>query len=153
MEPISTVGAVTAVTHAVSLLRGTVDLVKASGKAEVVDKLIELQVAMLDVLQEQTNLVLANRELRDRVDELERRGATKAGLEFQHNAYWSTRDDGGLDGPFTSIVWDTDSTLIRMHFVELDDEGYRFYCPKTKGGVVVPVEFFIERKVPSPDYE
>ena len=70
MEPVTTISAaVAAGHHAVTLLKGIGEAIKASGKSEGLSDLIELQMVMLDLIQKHCDLIQDNAELKKQLGE------------------------------------------------------------------------------------
>lgn len=154
MDPISAVSTAWSVgSNAVALLKGAAEQAKALGKSEIISTLIDVQVAMMEVLSEQQRLVDENRALREKVRELEEIIEAKKNLEFYHNAYWSRKDDGSLDGPFSTQEWDKERNLVRLADYGQDDyEGItkvHFHNISNKENIFVPVSFLHKNKVPA----
>jgi hypothetical protein len=152
MDPITTIStAWTVGSNAVSLLKGAADQAKALGKSEIISTLIEVQVAMMEVLGEQQRLIDENRTLRERVRSLDELIAAKRRLEFHYNAYWSRGEDGALDGPFSTQDWDKSTLLVRLTSYGSDDfDGVRkvnFYNSQTKENIFVPLSFLHAERV------
>src|SRR4051812_24736254 len=93
-------GALAAGTHVLSLLKGAAENVRALGKAEVVNDLIEVQLAMMDLLQKQQELVEDNRSLKTKIERLNCLLEDKSQLEVHFDAYWR-RNGSALEGPFS----------------------------------------------------
>lgn len=152
MDPISAVStAWTVGSNAVALLKGAAEQAKALGKSEIISTLIDVQVAMMEVLSEQQRLGDENRALREKVRELEQIIEAKKNLEFHHNAYWCRNDDDSLDGPFSTQDWDKERNLVRLaDYGQGDYEGIikvMFYNISNKENVFVPLSFLQQNKV------
>lgn len=152
MDPISAVStAWTVGSNAVALLKGAAEQAKALGKSEIIGSLIDVQVAMMEVLSEQQKLADENRTLREKVRELEELIEAKRALEFHHNAYWSRNENGSLDGPFSTLEWDKTRKYVRLADYGLDEyEGgkkVQFYNISNKENIFVPLSFLQENKV------
>ena len=93
MDP-TTIGAtLSASSNLTAILKGIVEKVKASGKSEALGDFIEIQVALMDLLQKQQDLIEENRALRDEVRSLKEIISTEARfLELNHDAYWQRID-------------------------------------------------------------
>lgn len=89
-------------------------LVQKLDNVDLVKRLVELQEQVYTV-------VVDNRDLKERVQNLLTQLATRDQLVFRKNSYW--RQD---EGPFCSRCWDADSQLIRLH----TRQGYDPRCPK-----------------------
>lgn len=94
-------------------------LAKQIGSIEVQQRLIDLQVEALDLIDE-------NRTLKEQVATLEGELNTKKSLQFRNTFYWATTDDGGEEGPFCSHCYDSGGKLIRLHPI---NNGQQFGCP------------------------
>jgi hypothetical protein len=155
MDPVSVgaavSGAISAGSHILSLLKGAAESAKAHGKAEVINDLIEVQLAMMDLLQKQQALIEENQSLRNKLNELQSALEDKSVLEVHHDSYWKRLDEKTLDGPFSMTLWDTNRKLVRMRYQsrgELDGiEKYGFYCPTSNEYSYVPTAFLRENNV------
>lgn len=152
MDPITVVStAWTVGSNAVSLLKGAAEQAKALGKTEIIGSLIDVQVAMMEVLSEQQMLADENRELREKIRSLEEIVSAKRNLEFHHNAYWSRLEDGSLDGPFATQDWDKSKQLVRLSDYgrdDFDDEvKVRFFNTGIRENVYVPLSFLQQQCV------
>ncbi len=152
MDPISAVStAWTVGSNAVTLLKGAAEQAKALGKSEIIGTLIDVQVAMMEVLSEQQKLTDENRALREKVRELEEMVEEKGALEYHHNAYWSRNEDGSLDGPFSTLEWDKTKKRVRLADYGLDEyEGgkkVQFYNISNKENIFVPLSFLQKNSV------
>jgi hypothetical protein len=153
MDPITITAAVASGQHAISLLRGIGDGVKSLGKVEIVNQLIEAQLAMMDVLQKHQELQSENHELHKKLREAQELLRVSAKVTYHYEAYWLPRENGSLDGPFSTQVWDTDRKLMRMHFKERITNGgaepthLRFICLKFEKYSTIPFEFFRRHRV------
>src|SRR6266516_4322407 len=134
MDLIAFNGALASARHAVSLLRSAADGVKALGKVEVVNQLIDAQVALMDVLDKCQQLQSENHELENKLREFQNLLSLLPKVELHYDALWTRRDDGTLDGPFSPQVWDSERKLMRMHHKErlvFDEETrHQFVCLK-----------------------
>ncbi len=152
MDPITAVStAWTVGSNAVTLLKGAAEQAKALGKSEIISSLIDVQVAMMEVLGEQQKLVDENRILREKIRSLEEIIETKRSLEFHHNTYWSRCEDGSLDGPYSTQDWDKSTKMVRLTDFGPDDfDGVRkvhFYNAGNKENVYVPLSFLQKERV------
>ena len=152
MDPVTVVStAWTVGSNAVSLLKGAAEQAKALGKTEIIGTLIDVQVAMMEVLGEQQKLIDENRELREKIRSLEETANAKRNLEFHHNAYWSRLEDGSLDGPFATQDWDKSQQLVRLSDYGCEDhEGIpkvRFFNIGTRENVFVQLSFLQQQGV------
>ena len=99
--------------------------------AELVKKFPEVQQALINVQREALDLLDQNRQLRERVEELERLRNIEQSLVFSGNFFWSTEnpetdppEEGS--GPFCSGCWDIGKKLIHLHGF---NNGEHFGCP------------------------
>jgi len=152
MDPISAVTtAWTVGSNAVTLLKGAAEQAKALGKSEIIGTLIDVQVAMMEVLSEQQKLTDENRALREKVMELEEMIEEKGALEYHYNAYWSRNEDGSLDGPFSTLEWDKTKKRVRLADYGLDEydggKKVQFYNISNKENIFVPLSFLQKNSV------
>jgi len=91
--------------------------------AEVLQKAdnIELYKQVLNLQADAMKILDDNRELKEKVHDLEEKLKIQEDVEFKDNAYWKKSDD---DGPFCVPCWDGKGQLMRM----IDDEG-NVSCP------------------------
>lgn len=113
MDQLTITAAVTAGHHAVSLLKGVTEAIKASGKSEALNDLIELQVVLLDVLSKQQELVAQFAQAQARIKELEAEIKHTNALTFDGEVYW-LRDGDKKEGPFCQKCYDKDDKLVRL---------------------------------------
>lgn len=74
---------------------------------------IDLYRRILDLQGELLEVVDQNRQLRERVADLEAAASLADELVYEIECYWRVRD-GERDGPFCSHCWDDESKLIRL---------------------------------------
>ena len=115
MEPIAVAAGITATRHLISICKSLTDAVKASGKTEAVNNLIELQSVVLDLMQKHQEQILSNVELRERIKDLEADLAQSQNLIFAEELYWRTKEGADREGPFCPICFDKDKKVIRLH--------------------------------------
>ena len=115
VEPVTTVTtAITAGHHAVALLKGITEKIKASGRSEGLSDFIDVQMAMLDLIQKHHEQIWENVQLRQRIHELESDKARDQDLRFDGEVYWKVEGDK-KDGPFCQTCYDRDRRLARLH--------------------------------------
>lgn len=92
-------------------------------------KNLELYQRMMDVYGNVMDLVEKNRELVGENRKLEEQLKVTGELQFDSakNHYWRLHE-GRQDGPFCSVCWDVEKTLVRMHQSDTYGVPY-FYCP------------------------
>jgi len=149
MDPATITGVLAAGSHVVNLLKTAAEALKKSGKPEAVGSIVEIQVAMMDLLQKQHALIDENRQFRERVRDLEDSLAIKDTLEYHHSAYWRSTAEG-LDGPFSPTQWELERRLVRMRRYGRqqyeDGEKLHFYEPNSKDSAYVPMTYMQEKK-------
>jgi hypothetical protein len=149
MDPSSITALLAAGSHAVRLLKTAGEAMKAAGKSEAIAPIVEAQMAMMDVLQKQQELIDDNRRLADEAANLREALEVSGSLEYRHSAYWRKTQDSRLDGPFLASGWDRDRRLVRMarwgRGVHGDGEKIQFYDRVSREEVYVPVSFLTER--------
>lgn len=75
-------------------------------------------------------------------------------MTYAHNCYWVRTENGFLEGPYDSVEWDRNHTLIRLHFTTTShhQDGVVYYCftsdRKESPKVSVPEDFFRDNHVP-----
>ncbi len=120
------VDAMKAATHEITAsLKVVTEALKASGRWEGLNALIELQRLILEITEQQQLLVLENvevnrklRETQQRVQELESEKQFVGSLVFDGQVYW--RENGDEDGtklkegPFCQTCYDKDGKWMRL---------------------------------------
>jgi len=98
-------------------------VLQKAGNIELYEKLISIQETALKLLEE-------NKDLKEKIQELENQLKIKNTLVFKENAYYSV-DAKGIEekDPFCSNCWDTEAILIRLHET-VDHEHW--WCPNCK---------------------
>jgi hypothetical protein len=132
--------------NAIGLVKVVLETAKSLGKAEVVEQLTNVQVAMMDLISKQFDLIQENQALQMQLREAEAKLQTQGRLEYAHNAYWMRREDGTLDGPFSPPLWDKNRQLVRMQEEGCGDYNghdncYCYICKESKREAFVPAEF------------
>lgn len=93
-------------------------LVQKADNVELLQRVLELQGQILELLEE-------NHQLKARVRELEETAETDEALVFENGIYWLEVEGGERDGPFCSKCWDVDQMLVRLQQLS----GGSLYCP------------------------
>jgi len=93
-------------------------LVQKAGNIELYQKISELQVQIMSVLEE-------NHSIKSQVRDLTKRLEFQGTLEFRGNMYFRELADGTEDGPFCSRCWDVEHTAVRLQSLR---DGTKF-CP------------------------
>jgi hypothetical protein len=147
MGPFEIGGALTAMHHSIAALKGILEGVKASGKAEAQAALIELQSAMLEIQTKYQDLVLQNAELHVKIKELEEWTKISGELTFDGEVYWkgkppeNSKDDlyptpSPEVGPFCQPCLDKDRKLVRLQLGNYP--GIKWACAVCNSFVYLP---------------
>jgi len=113
MEPTTVRPATAAENHAILLLKTASDAIKASGKSEGLQALIDLQTVMLELIQDRHRQVLEIVQLRDAMKQLEQEKQRAEHITFDGSSYWKTIGDR-RDGPFCQVCYDKEGKLARL---------------------------------------
>jgi len=106
---------------------------------------------MMELLTDQQILIEENRKLYEEVLKLKATLETKENIEHHSNAYWIRKEDGSLDGPFSTQDWD-----IRQQLVRFADYGrntrdgvakVHFHISASNESIYVPLNFLSTNKV------
>ena len=136
MEPVTTIGGAFSIGHhAASLLKGIAETIKASGKAEGLSDLIDLQMVMLELIQKHHEQILENVQQREQIRELDNKLKTARALEFDHErGFYILREDGKTDSAFCPTCYDNQKKEIRLHPVKHgSSDGCHAYCHVCNG--------------------
>lgn len=148
MDPATIGTAVVGLTTAASHLQGMVirfaESAKKEGKSESLTQIIELQTALMEVVEKQQNLISINRELEAKNAEL----AARAAVQSYYGCYWE-QVRGALDGPFSAFMWEEQSKLVRLTFDQFNGRAGKkfaqFMCSRSGDYHCVPVRFLKQR--------
>jgi hypothetical protein len=99
--------------HAILLLKVATDAIKASGKSEGLQALIDLQTVMLELIQDRHRQVLEIVELRQTIKQLEQEKQRGEQITFDGASYWKTIGDR-RDGPYCQVCYDKEGKLSRL---------------------------------------
>jgi len=113
MEPIRVRPASAAENHAILLLKAATDAIKASGKTEGLQALIDLQTVMLELIQQRHEQVLEIVQLRETIKQLEQEKQRAEHITFDGSSYWKTIGDR-RDGPYCQVCYDKEGKLARL---------------------------------------
>lgn len=149
MDPITISQAVASGHHILALFKNVTGGLKDLGRIEMVNQVMEIQLAMMDLIGKQQELVDENRKLNAQVEELNRVRVVR----FEFNSYWLPRENGepGLDGPFSKNSFDRKAGLVRLLFKGPSKDHVRFESSDHAENIVVPVSFLEDNKVCSPE--
>jgi len=106
----------------IKLLKEVIELAKESNSSELKEKLLELQNSIFDLTAE-------NRELKQRIAELERKEQVESQLVSDQEVYWWNRN-GHKDGPYCKVCWHSDEKLIQL--MSTSEKGL-YNCVKCEG--------------------
>lgn len=111
-----TTAAVTAAHHAVALLKGITEKVKSSGKSEGLSDFIDVQMAMIELIEKHHEQILENVQLREKIRELEAAQKARQELFFEEKFGWYyTKKDGKEDAQFCAKCYDGSQRFARLH--------------------------------------
>jgi len=112
------------------MLRTTAEGVKALGKIDLVNQLMDVQLEMMKLLQEHQQLFDANRELQRTIAELAEKLKFQAALKFEPPFYYADGDKT----PFCPQCWEADRKPIHLHgpFVRSAKHNYWWECHTCK---------------------
>lgn len=125
IEPSNVIAALAAATHATNILRGITSAIQATGKAEVISQLIDLQSAMMEVQQKQAELFTENLMLKDEISALKKAARVKAELKFTFGVYH--RDLDGTAHHYCTKCYDVNEKLVNLQ--DAREFGHQFRCP------------------------
>lgn len=144
-------GSVVAGSNILGLLKNVAESTKSLGKAEIVNQLLEVQVAMMELLQKQQQLIEENHELRNKISKLTEDLNLKHKMEYHYDSYWIRKKDESLDGPFSKIQWENSGKLARLVFHSKgkysSSECCQFRDYKADEFANIPYEFIKDNKV------
>jgi hypothetical protein len=113
METTSIRAASAAENHAILLIKTASDSIKASGKSEGLQALIDLQTVMLELIQDRHRQILEIVELRQTIKQLEQEKQRAEHISFDGASYWKTIGDR-RDGPYCQVCYDKEGKLSRL---------------------------------------
>jgi hypothetical protein len=126
MDALTIATGVTAANHAASLIKGIAQAIKASGKSEILGDVLDLQMAMIDVVLKQQQLIAENGELRSRVKELEETLKVQGEIERHGNALF-LKSDEKRQHPYCLACWGFDHKLVGMS-IKPSRSGKLLHC-------------------------
>ena len=104
------------------MLKEVVNLARKINNIELYQKIIELQMEFVSLIDE-------NQRLRDEVATLKDKFDIHGDLQAGKNSYWRLKG-ARLDGPFCTCCWDTHRNLVRLH--EQPSGPQYTQCPSCK---------------------
>jgi hypothetical protein len=114
----------------VETVKDVASLVQKADNIELYQKILELQVQIMGLLEE-------NHSLKSELREQRARARFEGGLEFRDNMYWHRLEQDRHDGPFCSKCWDTESKAVRLQRMR-DGAMWCPKCQKTTPGTRPP---------------
>ncbi len=94
-------------------IKDVASLIQKADNLELYSKILNVQKEAMDLLEE-------NRNLRNKIYELQEKNKLKDSVEYIEDAYYVKKEDGTYDGPFCRVCWDKDENLIRMSIGSYD---------------------------------
>ena len=124
IEPAGIAAGMTAMGHAVNIVKILTGTLQAMGKAEMVTQLIDLQNTLLDIQQKQMELLASNQALADENRKLLEQANLQKHLKFVGRVY-QIEGLGNIDGHYCQKCYDADRKLVRVQrFDNGDDRGW-----------------------------
>ena len=87
MDPIAIAGALGSLTHLTNLVKSLGTVLKETGKAEALDKLIDLNSAILELQEKHAEMFAENQALKAENEMLKKHKDLRAQLLFKHGVY------------------------------------------------------------------
>ena len=112
MEPVTVVAALGAVNHVANLAKALGSIIKESGKVEGIEKLIELQSAILELQQKHAEMFNENQALREENHLLKKHQDLRSELKFTDGVY--LRQRAGHPEYYCSVCLDKDGKYIQI---------------------------------------
>lgn len=113
MEPTKVHVASAAENHAILLIKTASDAIKTSGKSAGLQAFVDLQTAMLELIQQRHEQVLEIVQLRETIKQLEQDKTRGEHITFDGSSYWKTIGDR-RDGPYCQVCYDKEGKLARL---------------------------------------
>src|SRR6266481_1067076 len=102
----------TALGHAVNIVKTLTGAVKELGKAEILTDLIDLQNVLLDIQQKQADLMVKNQELFEENRKLKAAADLQQHLTFDR--FYTITGLGTRDGRYCSTCYDVRGQFVRL---------------------------------------
>jgi len=107
-------------------VKDAIRLIQQTDNIDLLKKMMDLQVGIIELSEEGTRLRKENQELRN-IIEIEKH------LAFREGMYWSEHE-GTVEGPYCTRCWDAEHKRVHLH-----DMGYdMFDCPNCKARHIPP---------------
>lgn len=113
IEPASLTAALAAASHATAILKTITGTIKTMGKAEVMNDLIELQSAILEMQQKQAEMFTENQSLKEELNKLKSAADLSGKLKWT-GRYYQLDGSGGFDGAYCGPCRDERQKMIRV---------------------------------------
>ena len=125
MDPILITSAVAAGNHTIGILKGVVEGLKSTGKAEMIQQIIEAQMTTMDLLGKCHELQGENTKLSEEIAKLKSEAELSKGLTFNGSVYYLKSE-----GPYCQKCYDSDRKLVRLHQGNYSDSDFnsRYFC-------------------------
>jgi hypothetical protein len=106
--------ALTTLGIAAKTIKALLDLLPKKENPEILSKITSLNGEIIKAQQEVFSLIDENRQLKSKIDELEKEVNTIHEMEFKHGIYW--REGEGINdrGPFCPTCYDKDRKTIHL---------------------------------------
>lgn len=125
MEPATIGGALAAINQLIVITKGITGIIKDTGKAEAMEKLIELNAAILELQEKHAEMFSENQSLKEAVQRLKEQQILRTELRFQHGVYFRTGSSGDF---FCGVCLDRDEKFVRV--APFDNHNGRFWICK-----------------------
>jgi hypothetical protein len=99
-------------------VKDVASLVQKADNIELYQKILELQIQIMGLLED-------NHSLRSELRNRQERSRFENGLEFRNNMYWHRLGPDKVDGPFCSKCWDAAEKAVRLQRLT----GGMMWCP------------------------
>jgi rubredoxin len=126
IEPLAASAALSAVKNAFAILKGITGTIREMGKAEMLNDLIELQTAILEIQEKQAELLTENQTMKEELDKLKQTKALSEKMTFLGSVY-QIREAGNKDGVYCPSCYDSASKFVRLH-KRKGEEGGDWIC-------------------------
>ena len=114
IEPMAVGAALAAAKNALTILRGITGTIKQMGKAEMMNDLIDLQTAILEIQQKQAELFAENQALKEENRKLQETADLRQHLKYVGKVY-QISGAGNADGHYCPSCLDSQGKFIRIH--------------------------------------
>ena len=105
-------------------------IIQKIGNMELNKKILALQTSAIALEEE-------NRELAERVRQLEEKARMQASLDYQITLYWKRDETGKEEEPYCPWCWDADRKIVHLR---VNKEGGS-YCQNCRSGFDEPADF------------